>query len=186
MRHVWRSFPSSLRWLLLSDVFIRTCDGLVDVFLVIYAINVIRISAPRFGLLIAIQALTTIAVQVPAAHFAERAGKKPFVTATFVAFALFPIGVVLAKTFGWLVCAFVLGGLRELGEPARKALIVDFAAPSLRGRVVGLYYFCRSVAIAPAAFVGGLLWRVSPALPFYVAGLIGLGGVIAFVTTVEE
>jgi len=106
--------------------------------------------------------------------------------ATFVAFALFPIGVVLAKTFGWLVCAFVLGGLRELGEPARKALIVDFAAPSLRGRVVGLYYFCRSVAIAPAAFVGGLLWRVSPALPFYVAGLIGLGGVIAFVTTVEE
>jgi len=42
------------------------------------------------------------------------------------------------------------------------------------------------VAIAPAVFVGGLLWRVSPALPFYVAGLIGLGGVIAFVTTVEE
>jgi MFS family permease len=186
VRHVWRSFPSSLRWLLVSDVFIRTCDGLVDVFLVIYAINVVGIGAPSFGLLISIQALTTIVVQVPSAHIAERAGKKPFVTATFIAFALFPIGVVLAKSFAWLVVAFVIGGLRELGEPARKALIIDFAAAALRGRVVGLYYLCRSLAIAPAAFIGGLLWRVSPALPFYVAGVIGLCGVVAFVATVEE
>ena len=180
------SFPSSLRWLLLSDAFIRTCDGLVDVFLVLFAINVIGIQPPKFGLLIAIQALTTIAVQVPAAHLAERAGKKPFVTATFVAFALFPVAVVAAKGFAWLIVAFVIGGLRELGEPARKALIVDFAAPALLGRVVGLYYLCRSMAIAPAAFIGGLLWRVSPALPFYVAGAIGVGGVVAFVVTVKE
>lgn len=183
IRHVWRSFPSSLRWLLFSDVFIRTCDGLVDVFLVIYAINVIGVDAPSFGLLIAIQALTTIVVQVPASRLAEHVGKKPLVTATFIAFALFPIAVVRSTSFDWLVLAFVVGGLRELGEPARKALIVDFAAPALRGRVVGLYYLCRSVAIAPAAFVGGLLWRVSPSLPFYIAGLIGLGGVLAFART---
>jgi MFS family permease len=137
-------------------------------------------------MLIAIQALTTIVVQLPAARIAERTGKKPFVTATFIAFALFPVGVVLAKSFAWLIGAFVVGGLRELGEPARKALIVDFAAPTLRGRVVGLYYLCRSLAIAPAALIGGLLWRVSPSLPFFVAGAIGLGGVVAFILTVEE
>src|SRR5204863_1931056 len=87
MRHVWRSFPAPLRWLLVSDVFIRTCDALVDVFLVLYAINVVGISAPRFGILVATQALTTILVQVPSAKLAERTGKKPFVTATFIAFA---------------------------------------------------------------------------------------------------
>ena len=186
IRHVWRSFPVSLRWLLVSDVFIRTCEGLVDVFLVLYAIDVVGIGAPTFGVLIAIQALTTIIVQVPASHFAARAGKRPFVTATFVAFALFPICVVYAKSVAWLAIAFVVGGLRELGEPARKALIVDFAEPALRGRVVGLYYLCRSVAIAPAAFIGGLLWRVSPSLPFYVAGSIGFVGVAVFVSTVKE
>jgi len=122
----------------------------------------------------------------PAAHLAARAGKKPFVTATFVAFALFPLAVVLAPSFTWLVAAFVVGGLRDVGEPARKALIVDFAAPAMRGRVVGLYYLCRSVAIAPAAFIGGLLWRVNPALPFYLATLIGFAGAVAFVATVKE
>jgi MFS family permease len=186
VRHVWRSFPASLRWLLVSDVFIRTCDGLVDVFLVLYAINIVGISAPSFGALVATQALTTIVVQLPAAKIAERTGKKPFVTATFVAFALFPLGVALAPTFAWLVAAFVIGGLREVGEPARKALIVDFALPQLRARVVGLYYLCRSLTIAPAAFVGGLLWRTSPALPFYVAAAIGSAGVAAFVITVRE
>ena len=186
VRHVWRSFPSSLRWLLVSDVFIRTCDALVDVFLVLYALNIVGIGAPRFGTLIAIQAMTTILVQIPASHMAARAGKKPFVTATFVAFALFPLAVVLAPSFAWLVAAFVVGGLREVGEPARKALIVDFASPAMRGRVVGLYYLCRSVAIAPAAFVGGLLWAVRPALPFYIATAIGLVGVAAFVATVNE
>jgi MFS family permease len=186
VRHVWRTFPLSLRWLLVSDVFIRTCDALVDVFLVLYAINVVGISAPRFGMLVATQALTTIVVQVPSAKLAERAGKKPFVTATFVAFALFPLAIVSATSFFWLVAAFVIGGLRELGEPARKALIVDFAAPTLRGRVVGLYYLCRSLAIAPAAFVGGLLWRINPAVPFYVAAAVGGLGTLAFVATVKE
>ena len=92
----------------------------------------------------------------------------------------------MAKGIVWLVAAFVIGGLREVGEPARKALIIDFAAPALRARVVGLYYLCRSLTIAPAAFIGGLLWRVNPALPFYVAAAIGGVGVVAFVITVEE
>ena len=186
VRHVWRSFPRSLRWLLASDVFIRTCDGMVDVFLVLYAINVVGISAPQFGILVAVQAATAMLVYIPAAKIAERTGKKPFVIATFVCFALMPLAVVWARSFASLVLAFVIGGLREVGEPARKALIIDLAAPSLRARVVGLYYLGRSLAIAPAAFVGGLLWRVSPAVPFYVAAAIGGVGVLVFARTVES
>ena len=82
--------------------------------------------------------------------------------------------------------AFVVGGLRELGEPSRKALIVDLAEPTLRARSIGLYYLIRSLAIAPAAFIGGLLWQVTPALPFWTAGAIGLVGVIVFTRTVDE
>jgi MFS family permease len=183
---VWRSLPIPLRWLLASDIFIRTCEGLVDVFLVLYAINVIGISAPAYGVLVAVQMTTAIVSYIPVARLADRIGRKPFVMATFVAFALFPVAVVLARSFATLVAAFVVGGLREIGEPARKALIVDLAAPSLRARSVGLYYLIRSLTIAPAAFIGGLLWEVTPALPFWAAGLIGLVGVVVFAVTVEE
>lgn len=183
---VWRSFPASLRWLLLSDVFIRTCEGLVDVFLVIFATTVVGISAARYGVLVAVQMGTAIAVYIPAARIADRIGRKPFVIATFVAFSLFPLAVVAARGFAGLVAAFVVGGLREVGEPSRKALIVDFAQAAIRARTIGLYYFIRSVAIAPAAFVGGLLWERRPSLPFFVALAIGLIGTGLFTMTVRE
>jgi hypothetical protein len=50
----------------------------------------------------------------------------------------------------------------------------------------GLYCLVRSRAIAPAAFVGGLLWRVSPAIPFYVAAAVGLIGTVVFAVTADE
>lgn len=186
VRGVWSSFPPSLRWLLVSDVFIRTCEALVDVFLVIYATSIVGISAPRFGILIAVQMVTAMLVYFPAAALADRIGRKPIVVATFLAFSLFPLAVVVAKSFGALMLAFVVGGLRELGEPSRKALILDFAAPAVRGRTVGLYYFVRSVAIAPAAFIGALLWEKSPMLPFITALLVGLTGTLVFICTVSE
>jgi MFS family permease len=183
---VWRALPDTLRKLLASDIFIRTCEGMVDVFLVIYATTVIGISAAQFGLLIAIQTLTSIVVQIPAAKLADRFGRKPFVVATFMSFSLFPIAVVLSHGFSTLAMAFVIGGLREIGEPSRKAMIMDLALPHLRARSVGLYYLVRSLAITPAAFIGGLLWGITPAFPFMIAGGIGLAGTALFAMTVSE
>jgi MFS family permease len=183
---VWKSLPTELRRLLLSDVFIRTCDAMVDVFLVLYATNVIGIAAPQFGVLVAVQALTAMLTYVPAARFAAVFGRKPFVVATFAFFALFPIAIVLATSFAGLIAAFIVGGLREVGEPARKAMILDMVQPALRGRSVGLYYLVRSLAISPAAFVGGLLWHISPAVPFVMAGIAGAIGTAVFAASVDE
>ena len=183
---VWRSLPTPLRRLLLSDVFIRTCDALVDVFLVLWAVNVVGIGAAAFGTLIAVQQGTVILSSLPAARLADRFGRKPFVIATFLMFTCFPLAVVASHSFLALVGAFVVGGLREIGEPARKALILEFVRPEVRARGVGLYYLIRSVAIAPAATVGGLLWKFTPAMPFLLAGAIGLAGTAIFALTVEE
>jgi MFS family permease len=186
IRGVWDTLPTPLRRLLLSDIFIRTCEGLVDVFLVIYALNVIGISPPQYGVLVGVQSATAIACYLPVARLADRIARKPFVIATFLAFSLFPVAVIASRSFPALILAFVVGGLREIGEPARKALIVDLAVPEVRARSIGLYYLIRSVAIAPAAFIGGLLWRTSPAIPFITAGLVGLVGTTLFAVTVDE
>ncbi|GAC1658488.1 MAG: hypothetical protein NVS4B3_25920 [Gemmatimonadaceae bacterium] len=183
---VFRGLPSALRWLLLSDILIRTCEGMVDVFLVLYAINIVGLSASRFGTLIAVQTVASILSYIPAACAADRGGRRPFVIATFIAFSAFPLAVVVSRNFAALVVAFAIDALRELGGPARKALIVDLSRPSVRGRSVGLYYFLRNVAVAPAAFVGGVLWKVALALPFYLAAGIGAVGTVVFALTVEE
>ena len=113
-------------------------------------------------------------------------GRKPFVIATFLCFALFPLAVIASSSFVILIVAFIVGGLREIGEPSRKAMIVDFAHENVRARSVGLYYLVRSLSITPAAAIGGLLWKISPEVPFVVAGIIGLIGTFVFALTVEE
>ncbi|HKY60701.1 MAG TPA: MFS transporter, partial [Gemmatimonadota bacterium] len=185
-RGVWDAFPAALRRLLVSDIVIRTCEGMAGVFVILYVTTVRGISVKAFGILIALQVATSIAAYLPAARLSDRIGRKPLVTATFLAFAAFPVCVAVARGPVALALAFVMGGLREIGEPSRKAMIVDAALPGVRARTVGLYYLVRSLSVAPAAAVGGLLWRISPATPFLVAGVIGLVGTLVFLVTVEE
>ena len=186
IRGVWRSFHWTLKRLLISDIIIRTCEGMADIFIVIYATNVLGVGLADYGILVAIQMVTSILVYVPAAKLADRFGRKPFVIATFTSFALFPLAVIFSSGFYSLIIAFMIGGLREIGEPSRKAMIVDFAEPHLRARSVGLYYLVRSLSITPAAFTGGLLWKLAPQAPFATAGAIGLIGTVVFALTVEE
>ncbi len=183
---VWRSFHRGLKRLLVSDIIIRTCEGMADVLIILYVTNILHVSIARYGVLVAIQITTSLVVYIPAAKFADRIGRKPFVIATFFFFALFPLAVVLAQGFTTLAVAFIVGGLREIGEPARKAMIVDLAEPGVRARTVGLYYLMRSLAITPAAAIGGLLWKLAPETPFVAAGTIGMAGTIIFVATVRE
>jgi MFS family permease len=183
---VWRSFHGALKRLLVSDVIIRTCEGMTGVITILYVTNVQHFSVARYGTLVAIQMITSIIVYIPAGKIADRVGRKPFVIVTFLSFALFPLAVIAASSFTLLVVAFIVGGLREIGEPARKAMIVDFAQDNVRARSVGLYYLVRSLSITPAAAIGGLLWRITPEVPFVVAGIIGLIGTFVFAVTVEE
>jgi MFS family permease len=186
IRDVWRSFHAALKRLLISDVIIRMCEGMTGVLTILYVTNVQGFSTARYGALVAIQMIISIAVYVPAGKIADRIGRKPFVIATFLSFGLFPLAVVFAPGFGFLVLAFVIGGLREIGEPSRKAMIVDFAREDVRARSVGLYYLVRSLSITPAAAIGGLLWKISPGVPFVTAGVVGLLGTVVFALTVEE
>lgn len=183
---VWQTFHTALKRLLVSDVIIRTCEGMTGVITILYVTNVQRFTIKQYGTLIAIQMITSILVYIPAGKIADRVGRKPFVIATFLSFALFPLAVIAASSFALIALAFVIGGLREIGEPARKAMIVDFAQDNVRARSVGLYYLVRSLSITPAALVGGLLWSIAPQVPFIVAGIIGLIGTVVFAVTVEE
>jgi MFS family permease len=118
---------------------------------------------------------------LPAATLADRRGRTPFVVASFVCYALFPFLLATAQGPVGLVAAFACAGLRELGEPARKAMIVDLADVAQRGRMVGAYYFTRGLVVMPASLIGGLLWTLGPQTPFFVAAGVCLLGVALMV-----
>jgi hypothetical protein len=85
---------------------------------------------------------------------------------TFVFFTLFPVSLLWADNFGWLALAFVVRGLKEFGEPARKALIIAQASPELRARTYGAYYLIRDCIVTTGSFIGAWLWNISPQANF--------------------
>jgi MFS family permease len=140
---VVKAFNPTLRELLVSDILIRFCERMPYAFVILWAMNHGGVSAEQFGVLTAIEMVTAMVCYIPVAHLADKHGQRPFVLATFVFFTLFPISLLLAHSFAGLAVAFVVRGLKEFGEPARKALIIAQAPPELRARTYGAYYLIR-------------------------------------------
>jgi MFS family permease len=170
--------PAGLKHLLVAESIVRTGQGLAEIFVVLYVINVLGLTAATFGTLVALRMATSILVYIPVAVLADRWGRTPFVVLSFLCFALFPFLLASAQGPVGLIAAFVCAGLREIGEPARKAMIVDLADAAQRGRMVGVYYFTRGLVVMPASLVGGMLWRLDPQTPFFVAAGVCLLGLV--------
>jgi MFS family permease len=173
---------SSLKRLLISDILIRFCEQIPYAFVVVWSIK--KISSPvtafQFGILTSIEMATALLIYIPVAYFADRSTKKPFVVTTFVFFTLFPLALLFCQSFTWLVLAFILRGLKEFGEPTRKALIMDLAPENCKAGMFGLYYLLRDIFVSVAAFGGAFLWQIGPATNFLVAFSCGLLGTVGF------
>jgi MFS family permease len=177
---VVKSFNPTLRELLVSDILIRFCERLPYAFVILWAMNHVGVNAQQFGVLTAIEMITAMLCYIPVAHLADKYGQRPFVFATFVFFTLFPVSLLWADSFGWLALAFAVRGLKEFGEPARKALIIAQAQPELRSRTYGAYYLIRDCVVTSGSFLGAWLWTIGPRANFIGAAILGASGAAWF------
>jgi MFS family permease len=177
-----RLMNPSMKGLLVTDILVRFCEQIPYAFVVVWCMKAIAqpVTALQFGVLTSIEMATAVLVYVPVAYLADRSTKKPFVTITFGFFTLFPLMLLYSRSFEWLVLAFIVRGLKEFGEPTRKALIMDLAPDSCKAGMFGLYYLIRDVFVSVAAFGGAFLWQISPETNFVVAFLFGVAGTVGF------
>ena len=177
---VVKTFTPALRELLVSDILIRFCERLPYAFIILWAMDHGGVTAQQFGYLVTFEMVTAMLCYLPVAHLADKYGRRPFVLVTFVFFTLFPVTLLWAHDFRWLALAFVVRGLKEFGEPARKALIIGEATPELRARTYGAYYLIRDCTVTTGSFLGAWLWHLSPQANFIGAAICGALGTIWF------
>ena len=179
---LFREMRPSLKRLLISDILVRFCEQIPYAFVVVWCMKIIAAptTAFQFGILTSSEMVTALLIYVPVAYFADQSAKKPFVITTFVFFTLFPLALMFCQSFAWLVLAFILRGLKEFGEPTRKAIIMDLAPEDRKAAMFGLYYLLRDVIVSVAAFGGAFLWQIGPNINFLVAFLCGVLGTIGF------
>jgi MFS family permease len=173
---VYGRYPLRIRRLLLAEIFTRWCDWLVREFVVLYLMFVRGLPVFEVGFYLMLNNLTALVTYLPIGRLTQTVGLQPFVGWSFVFFALFPLALALVPN-EFLAVAFVVYGLREVGEPARKALITSSIPGEVRAQGVGLYWGLRSLAIAWAPLVGAALWQTQGAeVLLYAAFALGVVG----------
>src|SRR5213075_543903 len=190
----WRSlreFNTPMRRLLLSDILVRFCERIPYAWVVIFAMDYIGVSAKEIGVLTTVEMLAATLCIIPAAHYADRYGREPFVIVTFIMFTLFPISLLISRgfpsySFFLLVVAFVIRGFKEFGDTSRKALIIGYCDPARCGQMVGAYYLVRDLIVSVAAILGAYLWSVNPNLNLLGAVAFGIAGTIFYIKIVRE
>jgi MFS family permease len=177
-----RLMNPAMKGLLVTDILVRFCEQIPYAFVVVWCMKAIAdpVSAVQFGLLTTIEMATAVLVYIPVAYLADRSSKKPFVLMTFAFFTLFPLVLLFSRSFEWLIVAFILRGLKEFGEPTRKALIMDLSPDHCKAGMFGLYYLIRDVFVSLAAMGGAFLWQISPATNLIAAFVFGVIGTIGF------
>jgi hypothetical protein len=187
LKTVLANMPPDLRQLLRAEILLRWGDWFVRDFAAIYVVVVLGQSPKMYGSLASLQALTALLTYIPVGKMVDNAkSPRPFIGLTFFLFALFPFCLVLLPKTGLpltlaLSIAFIVNGLRELGEPARKSLISSGFPPEVRARAVGLYWGLRSFAFFPAPLVAYFIWKhAGPDAAFLAGGVIGMLGTAWF------
>jgi predicted MFS family arabinose efflux permease len=184
-RLLW-GFSPQLKRLFAADLLIRFCEQIPYAYVVLWCMRDVagyrtaHVTATQFGLLTAIEMATAVVCYLPVAKLADQGSKKPFVAITFVNFALFPVVLFYSRTFSALAVAFIVRGLKEFGEPTRKALILELAPQKRKAASFGAYYLFRDTIVSLAALGGAFLWALSPAANFLTAFAFGLAGAIWF------
>jgi MFS family permease len=181
-----RGFNAPLRRLLLSDILIRFCERIPYAWVVIYAMDDIGVSAKQVGILTTVEVLVATLCIIPASHFADKHGREPFILITFLFFTLFPAALWISGSFGLLVLAFAIRGLKEFGDTSREALIIGYCAPERRGQMIGAYYLVRDLLVSFGAILGAWLWNLGPSTNFLGAAAFGACGTVYYLFTLQQ
>jgi MFS family permease len=181
-----KSFDAPIRRLLISDILVRFCERIPYAWAVIFAMDYIGMSAKQVGILTSVEVITASLCILPASYFADRTKREPFVLITFIMFTIFPISLMISRNFTMLAIAFAIRGLKEFGDPSRKALLITYCDTERRGQMVGAYYLVRDLIVSVAALLGAYLWLLGPRLNFLGAFAFGVAGTIFYFRSIRD
>lgn len=181
IRETLTKMSPELKVLLVSDIFVRFAEQIPYAFVVLWIMNVNQLSAVDFSILTVIEMVVAMMIYIPVAYLSEKTSSKFTVAITFGFFTIFPLVLLFSKSMPMLILAFIIRGLKEFGEPTRKALIVKLAPEGGKASTFGTYYLLRDIVVSVVSLSSAYLWNISPTVNFVTASCLGAIGTLIFI-----
>lgn len=185
---VWKRVPRSMFYLFLSGAIMMFGVAAVQVYLVIYAVNVLLVDTAIWGYVMLALPVTMIVLSIPIGKFVDKINRKVPILA---AYAFFFVSLLLFAN-GWNIL-FIFLSLMFLGvglvmmNAGSNALQADLTPKESRGKVQGFSSFVNFIVMAIGAAAGGFLYEhLSPAAPFYVSMIVAIPAFLLTLSMVHE
>ena len=184
---VWKKVPRSMFYLLLSFVSFHFGWAVVQLYLVVYAVQELSITETVWPLILTALFVTMIVLAVPMGKVVDKFNRKiPLLIsylAAMVALWLFVTGDLLRLFFSLAIFGVAI----VIIDSAYSALEADLTPKEHRGKVTGFRYFSTYIMMAIGSLVGGMLFEhFSPQLPFFLAIFSFIPPFILTLTMVHE
>jgi len=185
---VRRSLSTSLKALMIAYAFVMFANGAVGQYYIIYATDVIKLTALQWSMIVSLQFLSASVLKVPGAWAADKLGKKKVLIISVLSCAPLALLFTLSSSFAQvltIMLLLVIAGIYY--APVHEALQADLTPRTMRGRIIAVWSIGSAFGAAPGALVGGWLFQaVSPTIPFYFFTAAELVAVVFLVVGVRE
>jgi MFS family permease len=184
---VWKKVPRSMFYLFLSSAVVTFGVASLNLYLVVYAVQVLLIDEAVWPFILTALPITMIVLSIPMGKLVDKTNRKLPVLASYAIFGasiwLFVNGDLLR-----LFVSLVLFGLGQvIINSAFSALQADLTPKNQRGKVNGFTNFANCILMAVGSVTGGILYEhVSPQLPFFLAIVSLVPTFILTLTMVHE
>jgi MFS family permease len=180
---VWGKVPKSAFYLFLSTIGINSLVAGCHIFLVVYATEILKISASQYALTLVFMNISVALPAILAGFKMDAIGRKRFLVLGYILYIPAMLLFVVAD-FNLMLVAFFLFGLGNmLRVNSSQVLLGDLVPRDLRGKAVGFLQFFLYLAQALVYLLVGFLYSyVAPWLPFVLlaAAAVPLGLVVVF------
>jgi MFS family permease len=185
---VRRSLSTSLKALMIAYVLVMFANGAVGQYYIIYAADIIGLTALQWSIIFSLQILSASVLKIPGAWVADKFGKRKVLIISVLSCAPFTILFTLSHSFVQVLIIMVLLVVAGIYYASvHEALQADLTPRAMRGRITALWSMVSALGAASGALVGGWLFQtVSPTVPFYLFTAAELMAFIFLVAGVRE
>jgi MFS family permease len=184
---VWKKIPRSMFYLFLSMAVMMFGIASVQLYLVVYAVDILLISEASWALMLTALFVTMIVLSIPIGKIVDKTNRKLPILGAYLIFGI-SMWLFVNGDFVKLFVSLVLVGVAQvMMNSAFGALQTDLTPKEQRGKVNGFTNFMNFILMALGSLVGGVLYEhVSPELPFIFAMGLIIPSFIITLTLVKE
>lgn len=184
---VWKKVPRSMFYLFLSSAVITFGVAAVNLYLVVYAVEVLLIDEAIWPFVLTALPITMIILSIPMGKIVDKTSRKLPILVAYIIFGASIWLFVNGDLLRLFVSLVLLGVGQVMINSAFSALQADLTPKEQRGKVNGFTNFANDILMALGSLIGGILYEhVSPQLPFLLAIISIIPSFVLTLTMVHE